>query len=103
MALVDAGLPGAGHGVARNALPGCRPIVKPLTKTVASRGGGIAAQFAPAEPKSKKAAVANTAVANSNSVANKPRYIRWREANPDLYLARQRDYMRKKRAKEHKK
>ncbi len=50
----------------------------------------------PLEPKHRavKEIVANVA----NSVAN-TRYQKWREANPDLYRERQRDYMRKKRAK----
>lgn len=29
----------------------------------------------------------------------KPRYVRWRARNPEIYRKRQRDYMRKRRAK----
>lgn len=31
--------------------------------------------------------------------ANKPRYVKWREKNPELYKERQAAYMRKRRAK----
>lgn len=97
--------------------------MKPLTKTVASRSGGIAARFVAltTDPsltvanatttdtvrvttkelaKLRKRGLLNDTVANP--VANKPRYVRWREANPELYKQRQAEYMRKMRAKEKK-
>jgi hypothetical protein len=43
--------------------------------------------------------VANS-VANEPVVANGKRYEKWREANPELYKARQREYMKAWRLKQ---
>lgn len=69
--------------------------MKPLTKTVTRRVGGLAAQVAPEAESAKPVAkpIANP-VANA---ANKG-YIKWRETHPDLYRERQREIMRKRRA-----
>ncbi len=86
--------------------------MKPLTKTVARRTGGLAAMLElstrPVSPKrgsSPQAEVpAGTEAHGSRETqALQPAYIKWREANPDLYRERQRDYMRKRRAKEREK
>lgn len=77
--------------------------MKSPTKTVVNRGGGIAARFAPPETKAKPVAkVANVTVANPKpvaNVANQPRYAKWREANPELWLERQRAAQKRYRAK----
>lgn len=90
--------------------------MKPLTKTTVNRGGGIAARFAKLAPPPEKldaeakklwdslnkniAKKPFPKVANTDPVANKPRYARWREKNPELYKERQRAYMRRKRQKD---
>jgi hypothetical protein len=48
----------------------------------------------------KPQAVANTTSVANNTVANKPRWATWRSRNPDLYRERQRDYMRRRRARD---
>lgn len=73
--------------------------MKPLTKTTVNRGGGIAARFAAVEPKPAKPKVANKPVSNVANPKPKDRVTRWREANPELYLERQRAYAKRYRAK----
>lgn len=95
--------------------------MKPLIKTVAIRKGGLAAQIddKPSslrhEPRSdtmqrlnrsearsspRNAEVPSNPVANPvANVANKPRYAKWREANPELWLERQRAAQKRYRAK----
>ena len=80
--------------------------MRPLTKTVARRSGGLAAQIVTDEEKHipSKPKVANVKpVANvANSGRPKDRVTRWREANPELYKERQRayqaEYRRRKKA-----
>jgi len=50
------------------------------------------------EEEEMKSVIQKPSVEKSDNNRPKPRYARWREKNPELYLERQRNYMRKKRA-----